>query len=183
MRIIAGSRKGLRLASTKNSALRPTTDSTKETMFNVVAGYVEASQVLDIYAGTGSLGIEALSRGAARAIFIENNRRAREVLARNLDASGFAPLSDVLSMPAEKGLKALGHQSRKFDLIFADPPYRQDLGQATAESVEANQLLARGGWLIIEHRSNTELKSTDAYELKIRKRRGDSTLSFYHYGD
>lgn len=183
MRIIAGSRKGLRLVSTKTRSLRPTTDRTKETMFNVIAGYVTGSDVLDIYAGTGSLGIEALSRGAAKAIFIENNRQIREVLARNLDASGFANLSEVIGTPAENALKWLGNQARKFDLIFADPPYRQNLSLATVKSVNANQLLARGGWLIVEHGSETELVSTDKYELKISKRQGDSTISFYHYGD
>lgn len=181
MRIIAGSRKGLRLISAKSNAIRPTADSTKELMFNVIGGDVRGSHVLDIYAGTGSLGIEALSRGATRAIFIESSQHARTVLSRNLKASGFEHQAEIIKFPAESALKHLGKDEMKFNVIFADPPYKNGLAETTVDAVRTNHLLAQSGWLIIEHSFKTELQSNPEYELKIRKRQGETSISFYHY--
>ncbi|NIR50775.1 16S rRNA (guanine(966)-N(2))-methyltransferase RsmD [candidate division KSB1 bacterium] len=180
MRIIAGEKKGLRLAGIKSRRIRPTTDRTKELIFDVVNRYLKKSSVLDIFAGSGSLGIEALSRGAAKAIFIEKNAHARNVLQSNLQRSGFQHRAEILALSAARALRQLASSSLKFDLIFADPPYDKKLAQDTVLLNDELELLAKEGWLIIEHHFQTVLsEQTKHFQLKTRKRQGDTTVSFY----
>ena len=148
MRIIAGERKGLRLNSFRNSSIRPTADSTKELIFNVIRENVNSSRVLDIFAGTGGLGIEALSRGAAEAVFIESNRSAQNLIRNNLEKSGYTHKAKVLGLPFEKALGLLSKQENRFDLILADPPYEKGYAQRTIDYVSAGSLLRPGGSLV-----------------------------------
>ena len=129
MRIIAGTKRGVHLASFKSRNVRPTTDRTKEVIFNVLRNHVEGSHVLDIFSGTGSLGIEALSRGAAKAVFIDNDKNSNKILRENLNKSDFLNSSKVLTLPAKHSLKKLSTMGQKFDLIFADPPYKGNLAK------------------------------------------------------
>jgi 16S rRNA (guanine(966)-N(2))-methyltransferase RsmD len=182
MRVISGTKKGVRLSTIKHSFIRPTTDRTKELIFNVIDGLVKDSFILDIYAGSGSLGIEALSRGAAKAVFIENDKHALKVLRNNIEKTGFVDRANILSDSAEKGMKKLAGLAFKFDLIFADPPYSKSLAFETIEGIVKFNLLQKGGLFIIEHSSRDELQySTDKIILKSRKRSGDSAVSFFQY--
>ncbi|MFQ5770922.1 MAG: 16S rRNA (guanine(966)-N(2))-methyltransferase RsmD [bacterium] len=182
MRIIAGTKKGLKLTVVKNRIIRPTADSTKELIFNVISDFIKNCVVLDIYAGSGSLGIEALSRGAVRAIFIENNPYALKILLNNLQKSGFVNSSEIFKISAQTALKKCSENNLKFDLIFADPPYKKSLAQDTITAVDRFNLLAKGGWLIVEHEDKTKfLNSTAHLTLVIQKRQGDSGVSFYQY--
>ncbi|MCH7679456.1 16S rRNA (guanine(966)-N(2))-methyltransferase RsmD [candidate division KSB1 bacterium] len=180
MRIIAGSKKGIHLASFKNRAVRPTTDRTKEVIFNVLRNYIEGSLVLDIFSGTGSLGIEALSRGAAKAVFIDNDRNAQKILQDNLNRSGFLEFSEIITLPATHGLKKLSNANQKFDLIFADPPYKGSLAKETIQLLEHYDLIASEGWLTMEHSDKTNLVNiAENYTLQSQRRQGDTQLSFY----
>lgn len=183
MRVISGSRKGQRLATVRGRRVRPTTDRTRELIFNVVGERVRESSVLDVFAGTGSLGIEALSRGALKAVFVENDSQALKVLFRNLEATAFAERAVVLARPAERALKQLGREKAQFDLILADPPYRTGWAEQTLATVEALNLLAEGGWLIIEHASEVNLpKQRGSIALHRCRKVGDSTVSFFQHG-
>ena len=180
MRIIAGTKRGVRLTSFKGRKVRPTTDRTKEVIFNVLRNHIEGSLVLDIFSGTGSLGIEALSRGAAKAVFIDNDRNAQKILQDNLSKSDFIEVSELITLPVKHGLKKLSNANQKFDLIFADPPYKGDLAKETIQLIEYYDLLGSDGCLTIEHSDKTNLvKASEKYTLQSLRRQGVTQLSFY----
>lgn len=182
MRIISGTRKGVRLVSFKNRSIRPTTDRTKEVIFNVLRDQVKNSFVLDVYAGTGSLGIEALSRGAVKAIFVENNYQAQTVLSKNLTIADFIETSEIVRLPAQKAFKKFFERKLNFDLIFADPPYDETMTTETVALVQKYELLARQGWFCLEHHFKLAPPSeTENLVLKLQKRQGDSVVSFYQH--
>ena len=126
MRVIAGSCRSMPLATLPGLDTRPTTDRTKETLFNVLMPYVAGSRFLDLFAGSGGIGIEALSRGAAHATFVDNNRKAVRVIEENLQFTKLADRAEVLCRDAALALRALSGR-RSFDLIFLDPPYDKGL--------------------------------------------------------
>lgn len=182
MRVIAGTKKGVKLASVKGQGIRPTTDCTKELIFNTLRRLIKDSLVLDIYAGTGSLGIEALSRGATKAIFVENNKYALKILKKNLEKIGFMDRAEVLKVSAERALSKLHDLELKFDLIFADPPYGIDLASKTLTRIEENNILRAGGWFVVEHRLKEHLlNSIGSLNLTSIKRQGDTAISFYQH--
>lgn len=183
MRVISGVKKGTRLARVKHDTIRPTTDRLKELIFDVIGDSIKEAVVLDIFAGSGSLGIEALSRGAVKAIFIDNNTHALRVLTQNLRRTGFSSSSDIFATSAEKALRKLGKMKARFDYIFADPPYYKSLTRDTLVAVDENELLVNNGWLIIEHDASDEcMDSVGRLYVTKQKRRGDSILSFYLNG-
>lgn len=182
MRIISGSRKGTRLSSTQAAWIRPTADSTKELMFNVLGKSIVDRQVLDLYAGTGNLGIEALSRGAAKAIFVEKNQRAVALIQRNLAKTRFTAQAEIWKLEVEKALRRLNQAGAKFDLIFMDPPYGRGLAAKTLTSLAKKALLTEDGWLIIEHDHKEALdQNTNELILYSCKRKGETKVSFFHY--
>ncbi len=183
MRVVSGTKKGLRLTEFKNLSIRPTADSTKEVIFNVLRGFVRDSVVLDVFAGTGSLGIEALSCGAAKAIFIENDKHAQEVIFKNLTKSGFLESSEVIRGNAEKVFRRLQKSGLKFDLIFMDPPYRSKLASTALDAVTDNQLLTSQGWVVLEQDfRSSSLNPNNGLTLKLKKRQGDTDLFFFQNG-
>ncbi len=181
MRVIAGSKKGLRLKASKDRRVRPTTDSAKEFVFNVIGISVRDSVVLDVFAGTGSLGIEALSRGAAKAVFVENSRQAQILIRENLNKCNFLDSAKLISMSAVQGLKHLGNSGVCFDLIIADPPYEGELAAQTLGWIEEHDLLVPGGLFVLEHGLRSHAVPVESkYMLASRRRKGDSLFSFYH---
>jgi 16S rRNA (guanine966-N2)-methyltransferase len=175
MRIIAGRLKGRRLKAPTWDGLRPTADKLRETLFNILASRVDGARVLDGYAGTGAIGIEALSRGAAHVTFVENNRRALALIEENLAACGVregyttegGAVAAVLARPDAAG---------PFDLILLDPPYDiQDLGAALDA---ASRRLADDGLLVLERATRRD-PPVPASLRRIRDvKSGDSTLTF-----
>jgi 16S rRNA (guanine966-N2)-methyltransferase len=148
MRIIAGEWRGRHLATPPGSQTRPTADRARETLFSMLVsriGPFEGLRVADLYAGSGALGLEALSRGAAHCTFVEQERRALECIRSNAASLGAADRIEVLATSATR-LPA----SRAFDLILADPPYAPGSGSAVAASVQYAGWLAPGAWLAIE---------------------------------
>jgi 16S rRNA (guanine(966)-N(2))-methyltransferase RsmD len=149
MRIIAGSRKGHSIAAPKGLDTRPTSDRVREAVFNIVAPWVEDAEVLDLFAGSGAMGLEALSRGAARAVFVENDPDACRTIERNLDKLGLrgeVRCADVLA--------AIATESRRFDLVFCDPPYAERDHHTLARYLP--RLLAEGGLLVFETAAKVE---------------------------
>lgn len=149
LRIIAGSARGVQLAPVPNG-VRPTSDRVREAVFNSLGQFFEGGEVLDLYAGTGALGIEALSRGFERATFVEKNSRAAAIIGENLTRAGFAERGELVRAGVEGVLDRLVSSRRKFHLIFADPPYKilpSEVGDVL-ERLEG--LLARGGRVVFE---------------------------------
>jgi 16S rRNA (guanine966-N2)-methyltransferase len=171
MRVIAGSLKGRRLNTPKWEGLRPTSDKLRETLFNVVAQRVPDAHVLDLYAGTGAIGIEALSRGATHVTFVDTDARARKLITENLARCGvsdrYAIIHSPQSLPAES-----------FDLVVLDPPYAEpDLSAAIAA---ADPLIAPGGLLILEHaRRRAAPAQIGRLDMTRDLVSGDSALAFY----
>ena len=149
MRVIAGSAKGTRLAPVPKG-VRPTSDRVRESLFNALGQFFSGGRVLDLYAGTGALGIEALSRGSELAVFVERDRAARAVIVENLQRTRFAERAEVLGGEVEAVLGRLVGRGERFDLIFADPPYRLATAEVGGILHRLRSLLAPGGRVAIE---------------------------------
>ncbi len=156
MRVIAGSARRLQLETVPGMDTRPTTDKIKETLFNILQPRVGGSDFLDLFAGSGAIGIEALSRGASSAVFVENDRRAVTCIKKNLEHTRFTEKSVVLPFEAMSSLARLEREGRQFDLIFMDPPYRKELEKAAILRIAGGSLLAEDGWVIAEAALETD---------------------------
>ena len=180
MRVIAGSFKGRRLVTPRWAGLRPTSDKLRETLFNVVAVRLPGARVLDGFAGTGALGIEALSRGAAHVTFVECDRRAAALVAENLGRCGVEQGYAIIYAffrDAVGGRLA----ARDFDLIFLDPPYDYDEDQRLDGILKvAGDRLADAGLLVLEHaRRRRAPEAAGRVQWKRTLASGDSALEFY----
>jgi 16S rRNA (guanine966-N2)-methyltransferase len=185
MRIIAGTFRSRQLKSLKGLALRPTSDRLRESLFNVLAERIPGCRFLDLFAGTGAVGIEALSRGAAEAVFIENHSPAAALIQKNLDALGIRRSTRILKLDALRALQRIAAEhtpaSAPFDIVFLDPPY------AAAEEYRrvltflgSAPFLAPGTLVIAEHRRTFDLPEALGQLERIRVlRQGDASLSFF----
>lgn len=162
MRVITGSARGKRLKTPENYDIRPTTDNVKESLFNILQFDIEGRRVLDLFAGTGQLGIECLSRGAAEAVFIDRDREAVRIIRDNLKSCGLR--ATVLQQEAESYLRGCG----RFDLIFIDPPYDSNLYETVLNTIISVDILLNGGIIVCESRRERELPELPA---PYRKRR------------
>src|SRR5712692_7044610 len=185
MRVIAGTYRSRTLKSLKGLALRPTSDRLRETLFNVLAPSIAGSRFIDLFAGTGAIGIEALSRGAAEVVFIENHAPAVTLIRRNLESLGVTTGVSVLPVDALRGLALLAARRNSgasaFDHIFLDPPYAaaEDYSRVL-EFLGSADLLAPGGTVVAEHRRNFDLPEGPGALKRFRVlRQGDAALSFY----
>lgn len=167
MRVITGTARGRRLKTPENYDIRPTTDNVKESLFNIIQFDVEGRKVLDLFAGTGQLGIECLSRGADSVVFVDESREAVNIVKDNLKTCGLS--ASVLQMDALSYLRGCG----KFDLIFVDPPYDSNLYEEVLKIINSVDILSDGGIIICEARRDRQLpEMTEPYR-KLRE---------YHYG-
>ncbi len=181
-RVIAGARKGFKLATLNSPFVRPTSARIKQVIFNVLNPVISGSSALDIFSGSGGLGIEALSRGARSAVFVEYNDKLCAALIANLRKTGFLERSEVIQLQARQALKLLAKRGAQFDLILADPPYEGADAEATLASIAVLDLLKAQGWLALEHSSRKELvNQTGALILRTRKTHGDTAISFYQH--
>ena len=179
MRVIAGRFKGRRLKTPTWEGLRPTSDKLRETLFNVVASRIDGARVLDGYAGTGALGIEALSRGAAAVTFVESDRRAQALIAANLAACGVAGGYAIIRASLPRAFGPIGTRPSfvPFDIILLDPPYDRSPADALQD---ADAVLAPDGVLVLEH-ARRVAAPPQAGRLHCTRElnAGDSALAFY----
>ncbi len=181
MRIIAGTHGGQVLKAPAGQGTRPFLDSVKESLFNIITARVPDAQVLDLFAGSGSLAIEALSRGARSAVLIENSSRALGCIGQNLERTG---LSDRARVVKGKLPGVLARLAAEIDLVFVDPPYGAGLVEPTLESLCAGNILLPGA-LVIVHRPAREEPAGGIENLHLWRERvyGQARLDFYLYGD
>jgi 16S rRNA (guanine966-N2)-methyltransferase len=175
VRIIAGQFKGRRLKAPTWEGLRPTSDKLRETLFNILAPRIDGARVLDGYAGTGAVGIEAISRGAAHVSFVERNSRAAALIAQNLAACG---VEQGYTIHCGDVVDALGRlpPDAQFDLILLDPPYdAEDVANALAAAAPR---LASGGVLVLERATRRQLEAPEPLTRVRDVTSGDSTLTF-----
>ncbi len=184
MRVVGGKAKRRRLKAPKGHALRPTADRVKEALFNILPHDLSGSRVLDLYAGTGSLSIEALSRGAEEAVLVDSSRAAEKAIRENLAVLGFSHRSEVWIAPAFRCLRALCRKGETFDLIFLDPPYEKGLVGKTLKAIAETGLLREKGTVVAEH--SVREKVEDKYGpliLQDQRRYGSTLLSFFEWSE
>jgi 16S rRNA (guanine966-N2)-methyltransferase len=154
-------------------------DRIKESIFNIL-GDVQNISFLDLFAGTGSMGIEAISRGAREAIFIENNPNAVKVIKENLQNTGFAEFAEVICRPVDKAVEMLEKQEKNFDIIFMDPPYGRDLAKTSLYQLDSTGLVAAKGIVITETGKNDVLPDKIGRLYMVRHQKyGDTVITFF----
>ncbi|HWG59370.1 MAG TPA: 16S rRNA (guanine(966)-N(2))-methyltransferase RsmD [Candidatus Acidoferrales bacterium] len=181
MRVIAGNYRSRRLKGPGALRLRPTSDRLRETLFNVLGSAVEESLFLDLYAGTGAIGIEALSRGAREVIFIESHAAAARLVRENLASLQIGRGAEVIEADVERGLDRLAARRVLADFIFLDPPYAKSAQHLRAlEYLDVSRLVAPRGVVIAEHHGKSELPERfDRLERVRLLEQGGAALSFY----
>ena len=180
MRVVAGRYKGRRLTAPSWEGLRPTSDKLRETLFNVLAPRIEGARVLDGYAGTGAVGIEALSRGAGHVTFVEKDRRAAALIEENLSACGVGEGYTIRCAEVAAALDALP-ASDAFDLILLDPPY--DIDNVSVVLDAAARRVAAGGLVVLERATRREPDVPAALRRTRDVKSGDSTLTLFVISD
>ena len=179
MRIISGTSRGKKLRTLRGQAIRPTSDRVKESIFNILGEEVDGKHVLDLFAGTGNLGIEALSRGATRTVFVEKEKLAIDLIKKNLSHCGFDDRFHIITGEVERAIRHLHRKGEVFDLIFLDPPYRRGLVQKTLGILQAQPLHHEDSILVIEHdRRETLSELTEGWTLARKRQFGDTVVSF-----
>jgi 16S rRNA (guanine966-N2)-methyltransferase len=180
MRIIGGQARGRRIATLKGMRLRPTADRVKEALFSILTPDLEGARVLDLFAGSGNLSLEALSRGAASALLVDSSREAGQLIERNLADLGFLDRSTVWVKPVSSALRQLGGRRVKYDMVFVDPPYDEGWLKKVLLSIDERRVLEERGIVVAEHSRREEV--ADRYgSLAIKHQRayGDTRLSFF----
>jgi len=180
MRVIAGIRKGKKLIGPKDLKFRPTTGSTKKFIFDYLGESIVNERILDLFSGTGNLGIEALSRGADSVTFVEKSKLIFQILHRNIKLTQFEHQSQIIITDVFRYIKYLSKKKEKFGFIFADPPYRNGVYPFLIKEIDQNKLLQVDGVFVLEHQSDKlgDL-NLSALELLKTKIAGNTSVSFF----
>ncbi|HSP95963.1 MAG TPA: 16S rRNA (guanine(966)-N(2))-methyltransferase RsmD [Candidatus Dormibacteraeota bacterium] len=182
MRVIAGSAKGRRLEAPRGQLVRPTADRVKEALFSMLGSRVDlaGAVLLDVFAGSGALGIEALSRGAAAVTFIEQEPAARRALGANLERCGMSGRGRIVGQSAQAALARLAGEGATFDGVLMDPPYGHELADRSLTVLAGGPLLRPGSWVAAEHHADDRLaESYGNLQLTTAKRYGKTVVSLY----
>jgi len=180
IRVLGGVIRGRKLRGPKGLQFRPTTGRVKEFIFSFLGNEMEGVRILDLFAGSGALGIEALSRGAEEVVFVEKSLPNINLIQTNLTLCQFSDQARVVRGDVFREIKRFGQQGKKFDLILADPPFRENERDRIVSSVDANQILNADGFLIIEHISGDPDFEKHQLELMKQRQFGHCMISIYH---
>lgn len=182
MRVISGTAKGRPLKAVPGTGTRPTTDKVKEAVFSMIGPYFDGGIVLDLFAGSGGLGIEALSRGMAKGIFIDLEPKSIEVIRANIKATKLESKAEVYRNEAGRALKLLAKRSYQFDLVFLDPPYRMKNADELMLTMQENDMLSQDATIVVEHDAAHTYEETFGHFEQVRKSTyGDTAISIYYY--
>ncbi len=180
MRVISGASKGKVLKIPKGLHTRPTSDKVKEALFSMIHFHIPGSIVLDLFSGTGSLGIEALSRGAEKAYFVDNHPKSIQTIKENIHSTGYGSKSVVLFCDAQKAIQKLVSADEQIDIVFMDPPYHENLILPCIYTMIEKKLLKKTGLLIIEHDQKEKLPECIDILSKIKEKRyGNTRITIY----
>ena len=180
MRVIGGIKGSLRIKSSKSKSLRPTMDRVRETVFNILGNRVSDAFFLDLFAGTGSVGIEALSRGAREVIFVEKEFRTAKILNENLERLGFEKGGTILKMDFSRAIKSIKRDGKQFDIVYIDPPYASELCEESLNLLAEYDIINKNGIVLAEHFYKNKLKEIFG-ELKLTriKKIGETCISIF----
>ncbi len=180
MRVIAGTARGIPLKAVPGVQTRPTADKVKESIFNIIGPFFEGGTAIDLFAGSGGLAIEALSRGFDRAIFTDKNQKAVEVIQFNLAKSRFSEQAEVYRADAGQAIRAMAKKGIIADLLFLDPPYKKSGAYRLMETAAAAGILADGATVVCEHDSGSGLAAETEHFSRYRLAEyGGTAVSFY----
>jgi len=180
MRIIGGTHRGRKLVDWEEGAIRPMRDFVRSALFNILVDMVPGARFLDLYAGTGSVGLEALSRGARSCVFVDSSAEACAIIRRNLDALDLLAVGEVFEGEVPRLIEELQRRGRRFDVVFVGPPYHRGLVPATLELLGRGRLLSDDPVVIGEiHRSEAAEDAYGALRLVDERRYGDNRLMLY----
>lgn len=173
MRVISGSARGTKLNSIDSISTRPTLDRVKESLFNIINSKIQDSKVLDLFAGSGAIGIEFISRGCERAFFCEKSKEAAKMIESNLKKTRFESKAQIYIEDYKKALEKFKQNNLQFDIIYIDPPYKEDIAVKAVNKIISLNLLAKEGIIIIEtddkKREEKELEQLDVEVYDLRK--------------
>ncbi len=180
MRVIAGELRGRKLQELEGMNIRPTSDRVKESLFNMLGTRVYDSEFLDLFAGTGGIGIEAYSRGAAKIVFIDESTKSIQVLKGNLEKLKVEQRVEVYNTDYVNAIHKLSQEGRGFDIIFVDPPYLKGFAQNALSHISDKGILKEEGMVIIEHDIQDDMpEAAGSLQLQRQKKYGNTMLSFY----
>ena len=189
MRVIAGKAKGTKLTSIKSSQVRPTLDQVREALFNILGHDLSGEFFLDLFGGSGAVGIEALSRGAEKVVWVENNRQSQDLIYANLKKCRFGSNDEsktsyfnweLLKMDAFQVFPMLEKKALKFDVIYIDPPFADNLYEKCLIGLSKSQLLKKKSLIVVEHHKKNILREIYGRLFRSDQRQsGDTSLSFY----
>lgn len=180
MRIISGDKRGIHLQAVPGTNTRPTTDKVKEAIFNMIGPYFTGGNGLDLFAGSGNLGLEALSRGLDHMIFVDKDRKAFQTIQANIQKCSYEDHSELYRNDAERALKAVAKRELQFECIFLDPPYKNKQLELYLAFIDEHQLLSATGVVMCEHDANTKVpESAGALVLVKHELYGTTGISIY----
>lgn len=179
MRVIAGTAKRTPLVAPWGLATRPTADRAKEGLFNILSSKITGARFLDLFCGSGAIGIEALSRGAAEVVFVEQAKYALEALNKNLAATKLVSQNEIMFLPVLDAIKRLQRENRIFDIIFLDPPYDGDFLQETISFLAESFIIDKNGLVIAETEVNRPIPDAASFSLEQQRDYGRSRFLFY----
>jgi 16S rRNA (guanine966-N2)-methyltransferase len=179
MRVIAGAARRTLLAAPVGMATRPTSDRAKEGLFNIIGPRIVGARFLDLFCGSGAIGIEALSRGASEAVFVDSAKPALAAAAKNLTAAKLAHKAEILDLPAAEAINRLSEKGSIFDIIFLDPPYEGDWLGVTFQVLAKSSILEKDGLLITETQADAPAPQADMFVPERRRDYGRTRFLFY----
>lgn len=178
MRIIAGDARGRKILAPDSYDIRPTSDRVKESLFNMIGTKVQGAQVLDLFGGTGNLGLESISRGALFCIFVDSSRESVKLIKQNIELLGYEKYSKVYTNDAQAALRILSKREMKFDVIFMDPPYKKNIIPPLLTGIE--EILNKDGILVVEHDIRDAIPERVGNTINYRRKNyGDTVISLY----
>lgn len=180
MRIISGDKRGIQLQAVPGTNTRPTTDKVKEAIFNMIGPYFDGGHGLDLFAGSGNLGLEALSRGLDHMIFVDKDRKAFQTVKDNIQKCAYEAHSEVYRNEAERALKAVAKRGLQFECIFLDPPYKNKQLDTYLAFIDEHEMLSEAGVVMCEHDANTEVSDRSGSLVRIKyELYGTTGISIY----
>ncbi|MEC0247249.1 16S rRNA (guanine(966)-N(2))-methyltransferase RsmD [Paenibacillus chitinolyticus] len=184
MRVISGSARGRSLKAVPGMSTRPTTDKVKEAIFSMIGPYFDGGAGLDLFAGTGGLGIEALSRGLDTCIFIDLEKKSLDTVRHNLEVTGLTDRAEIYRNDAGRALKALEKRGKQFGLVFLDPPYRFKITGELMQKMKGLGLLEQGATIVVEHDAADKLPEVfEGFVMQRRADYGDTAVTLYTFED
>ncbi len=182
IRIISGKLRGKKLQSVQGMAVRPTADRIRESVFNILSSRISGAVVLDLFAGTGAFGMEALSRGAASALFIENQRDANAVIAKNIRSCALEGVAQLIKWDIRNNLNCIRRFRPAFTLVFMDPPYGKNLIQPALRNLHTSCCMEKRACVVVEHASSEPIsEDCPEYAVTDQRKYGKTLVSFLDY--